>query len=158
MVAAYAELARHFPRALWETYGPEIGDVRRRLSVAQLIVAECDGQLVGAVTFYPRAADDGHDWPSDMASFRLLAVDPAKRGAGVGALLVQECIRRGWSARVAALGLHTAPFMEAATRLYETIGFRRAPEYDFDPDEYYGGGKAASGIPGLAYVLPLQRG
>lgn len=68
----------------------------------------------------------------DEAEFRMLAVDPAGRGKGLGELLVQACIDRGarppWSAR--AVVLWTQPTMHAAQRLYEKMGFVRVPERD----------------------------
>jgi ribosomal protein S18 acetylase RimI-like enzyme len=52
--------------------------------------------------------------------------------------------------------LHTAPFMEAAIRMYERAGFRRAPEYDGEAGEVMNAGVMGSRIPALAYRLDLN--
>lgn len=158
--ASYAEYARVFPAAIWSTYRQEITAVRSRLGVAELIVAVASRQLVGTVTFYPDGGADEHGWPSGFASLRLLAVTPAARDHGVGRRLAEECVARAERRGASWLGLHTAPFMNAATRLYRTMGFVRAPEHDFDPHEHYAAGAAANGsaaenVRGLAYVLTL---
>lgn len=69
---------------------------------------------------------------------------PAARGRGVGLALMQECI---WRARQhsASLTLHTTPMMAAAVRLYERLGFARAPELDV---------QVAPGLTIAGYRLP----
>jgi ribosomal protein S18 acetylase RimI-like enzyme len=99
------------------------------------IVAEQDGALVGSVMLFPPANSDGGaggrmPWPE----LRLLAVDPAVRGLGVGEALVAECARRARAAGWPALGLYTSDSMAVAIRLYERMGFARMPEHDFLPD------------------------
>nr|CAA9254255.1 hypothetical protein AVDCRST_MAG63-2076 [uncultured Armatimonadetes bacterium] len=97
------------------------------------IVAEQDGALVGSVLLYPPAADAYGDlaesarWPE----VRLLAVAPEARGRGVGRALMDECVRRARAAGATELGLHTSESMQVALRMYERMGFVRAPEYDF---------------------------
>jgi ribosomal protein S18 acetylase RimI-like enzyme len=68
-------------------------------------------------------------WPE----LRLLAVAPEARGLGAGEALVAECVRRARAAGAAELGLHTSASMRSAVRLYERLGFVRAPERDFHP-------------------------
>jgi ribosomal protein S18 acetylase RimI-like enzyme len=62
--------------------------------------------------------------------FRVLAVHPAARGAGVGEALVRACIERAASDGAKALVLWTQPTMLAAQRLYERLGFVRDPTRD----------------------------
>jgi hypothetical protein len=49
--------------------------------------------------------------------------------------------------------LHTAAFMSAAVRLYEGLGFTRAPAFDFDGASHFGGGDVA--VPVIAYTRPV---
>lgn len=67
------------------------------------------------------------------AELRLLAVLPSVRGHGVGALLVQECIRRAQINGDRAIGLHTKDEKHSAVRLYERLGFTRFQDLDFSP-------------------------
>lgn len=100
------------------------------------IVAERDGRLAGSVMLFPAASDayGGVAAPPSFPELRLLAVDPAHRGAGVGRLLVEECVRRARALGSATLGLHTSASMRIARDLYLRMGFRRAPAHDFQPE------------------------
>lgn len=135
MVDAYAQYAEGLPDYLWEDYAAEIADVRRRLPHSQLIVAEVDGRLAGAVTFYPDATKSDHKgWPEGMTEMRLLAVPPAGRGHKIGRLLAEECIARARAMGAAVIGLHTSHLMHVARDMYERMGFQRDTEHDFIPD------------------------
>ena len=129
-LAAYAEYAPHMPLH-WDGYRANILATLADPAPAEQIVAEQDGAVVGGVLLYPA----GLRLPgtararSEAPEVRLLAVAPAARGHGVGRALMQECIRRARS-RSASLTLHTTPMMRAAVRLYERLGFARAPELD----------------------------
>ena len=157
LVRSNEENAARFPPAVATSYLAEVADVAGRRPVTEVLVAERDGRIVGSVTFVPDAADDGHPWPAGGAVLRLLAVEPGSRHQGIGADLTRACVERARRRGALFLGLHTAPVMEAAMRLYERLGFARAPELDFDPDLYYGGRAAGGEEPvwGLAYVLAL---
>ena len=80
--------------------------------------------------------------------FRMLAVAPEARGRGAGEALVQACIARAQATGARGLVLWTQPSMTAAHRLYERIGFLRAPDRDeLDP----------RGFMRLVYHRDLQR-
>jgi ribosomal protein S18 acetylase RimI-like enzyme len=134
----YGEFQPHFPSDLWQAYLGEIVDVRSRLGGSELIVAEIGGRLVGTVGFYPEAWRSTLErWPVGWASIRTLAVLPNTRGRGVGEALARECLRRARERDAVAVGLHTNPFMAAANRLYERLGFRGAPEFDIEIGEMF---------------------
>ena len=154
--SSYAEHREHFPTALWDAYRTELTAVADRMATGQVIVAVRGADLEGTVTFYDEASADGHAWPSGFASLRLLAVRRSARGSGAGRALVGECVTRARRAGVSTLGLHTAPFMEAANRLYADFGFVRCPALDFDAEVHYGDvapGSAKGRIAGQAFVL-----
>jgi hypothetical protein len=54
------------------------------------------------------------------------------------------------------LCLHTAELMTAAVALYERMGFRRDPAFDFDAASHHGLGGARP-VPVLSYCLDLSR-
>jgi ribosomal protein S18 acetylase RimI-like enzyme len=144
---AYLEYKDSFPPEHWKLYLENIMDVRSRLGVSKLIVAELNGKVVGAVTLYldaSRSAQEG--WPQGWAGIRLLAVYPAFRGRGIGRALMEECIHRCREQNIKTIGLHTAAVMNIARKMYERMGFVRAPEYDFHP---------RPGIVATAYRLQL---
>jgi GNAT superfamily N-acetyltransferase len=111
---------------LWGGYEAEILDVAGRAGDTEIIVAESDGAIVGAVTLVVDRASPWHEWTAaDEVQFRLLAVDPDARGQGVGEALVRECIARAGDRTVL---IHTTQWMQAAQRLYARLGFVARPD------------------------------
>lgn len=48
---------------------------------------------------------------------------------------MQACVQRARRSGAVVLTLHTTDIMQTAMRLYERMGFVRAPELDFSPGE-----------------------
>ena len=131
---AYLEYKEHFPPGRWELYLEDMMDVRSRLGDAELIIAELRGRMAGAVTLYLDGSRSGQEgWPAGWAYIRLLAVHPSYRGQGIGRALMEECIRRCRKHSIKMVALHTAEIMGIARKMYESMGFVRAREYDFYP-------------------------
>ncbi|HET6466290.1 MAG TPA: GNAT family N-acetyltransferase [Nitrospiria bacterium] len=137
-LAAFQEYATVM-HAHWEGYRKAILNTLADVKPAEPIVAEQDGAVVGAVLLYPHGAvfsrPDGSHVTLEYPEARLLAVAPMARGRGIGEALLRECIRRAHRSGAAALTLHTSAFMKAGKRMYERIGFVRAPELDFHPSK-----------------------
>ena len=83
-------------------------------------IAELDGERVGAI-FCVRQDDT-------TAKLRLLHVEPNTRGAGVGTVLVDECIKYARSAGYRAMELWTVSLLAPARRIYQRAGFRLVDE------------------------------
>jgi GNAT superfamily N-acetyltransferase len=135
-LAAYEQYATVLPSALWREYRRNIVETLAAASPDVTIVAEAAGALVGSVLLYPAGVEmiePGRDTASRLAhpEVRLLAVAPAARGRGVGQRLMDECVRRARAGGATALTLHTTDMMSGAVRLYERMGFVRAPRLDF---------------------------
>ena len=131
---SYRQYAPLMPAEAWEEYRQDIRDVRARLPESQLIVALLNERLAGAVTLYLEKSET-LSWPDGWAAIRLLGVHPSFRGKGIGTALVEECIQRSRTRGLRTIGLHTTIQMDVARQIYENIGFVRAPEFDFHPDE-----------------------
>jgi GNAT superfamily N-acetyltransferase len=131
-------------------------DVAARLTEALLLVAEHDGDLVGTITLYADATDEGMpaQFPARTAGIRAVAVDPRARGQGVGGALLDAAIRRSIARGAQWIGLHTVRCMVAATRLYEGRGFQRAPANDFLANDFFSAG-AGEPMIALAYLRPV---
>jgi ribosomal protein S18 acetylase RimI-like enzyme len=123
-----------------DDYYPELLDVAARARHVPLLAAveEGSGRLLGTATFVPGPGPYHEGDFGDVASMRMLAVAPAAQGRGVGRALVAECIARTRAGGRTGIALYTRPFMTAAHRLYESLGFRRVPERDweFEPGEW----------------------
>jgi GNAT superfamily N-acetyltransferase len=112
-------------------YVATLRDVKRRAEVARVLVAVEDGRLLGTVTFVPDGGPLGEIARPDETEFRMLAVDPAAQGRGVGIALTQRIVDE--SRGRAGIVCSTKPVMRTAHRIYEKVGFQRAPERDWSP-------------------------
>jgi GNAT superfamily N-acetyltransferase len=135
-LSAYQQYAAMMP-ALWERYRENILATLAAAPPETQMVAEEDGRIVGSVLLYRAgtviARPGGGSMTLTLPEVRLLAVAPSVRGHGIGALLMDECVRRARESGAKALTLHTTDIMQAAMRLYQRMGFQRAPELDFQP-------------------------
>jgi ribosomal protein S18 acetylase RimI-like enzyme len=102
--------------------------------------------VAGAVTYVPGPGPYATFEDDQEAGMRMLAVAPEWRRRGVGRALVEACIARARSEGRTRLSLHTMPTMTAAHELYQTLGFRRAPENDR---------WVSADVPILGYALDL---
>ena len=97
-------------------------------------IAELDGERVGSIFCMP--AEDG-----TTAKLRMLLLEPAARGRGVGKRLVTECVEFARASGYAAIELWTVSLLETARAVYQKAGFRLVSEET---------------IPGFGYELTGQ--
>lgn len=129
-----------------ESYWDALRDTGARTHDAEVWVAELGGQIVGTVTWAGRGSAQQEIALDDEAEFRMLGVDPAAQGQGVGRALLDAVVERARQDGYAALVLCSATWMTTAHRLYAGAGFHRIPERDWTP---------VPGVDLLAYRLPL---
>lgn len=116
-------------------YDIQLRDVARRAQTSCVVVATTPaGELLGGVT-YVSGPDDPYaeELREGEAGMRMLAVDPAHQGSGVGRALTEWCLARARADGRRRMVLHTGAWMPAAVRLYERMGFARVPDLDFVP-------------------------
>jgi ribosomal protein S18 acetylase RimI-like enzyme len=131
--AAYREFKPLMPETAWGGWMASIEAAIRSPS-GMLLVAEEGGRILGAVKFFPDAAQAAMGkWPPGTALMRILAVKPGTRNQGLGTLLTREALNRARRLKIPTIFLYTGTFMAAARHLYEKLGFRRAPEFDREP-------------------------
>ena len=79
-------------------------------------IAELNGEVVGSV-FLMKTEDE------TVAKLRLLYVEPAARGFGVGSRLVHNCIERACELNYRQLTLWTNDVLKSARKIYQASGF-----------------------------------
>lgn len=92
-------------------------------------IAEQDGRNVGSVALVGHTATESR--------LRVLLVEPEARGLGIGARLVEECLRFARRVGYTRIMLTTYSVLTAARRIYAAAGFRcveQHPESNFGHD------------------------
>jgi ribosomal protein S18 acetylase RimI-like enzyme len=117
-------------------YGTVLADVATRAATGEVLVAvdEATGELLGSVTFVLPGTPYAELCGPGEAEFRMLAVDPAAQGRGVGLALVRACLSRAAEQGCSAVVICVREGMaEVAHRMYARLGFVRTPERDWSP-------------------------
>jgi GNAT superfamily N-acetyltransferase len=95
------------------------------------MVAEFQNQIAGAVTYFGPNSPKAPFFDQGWSIMRMLVVDPAFRGKGLGRTLSMACIARAKRDGSPVIALHTSPIMTVALPMYLRMGFVRA--YDAPP-------------------------
>ena len=126
-------------------------DVPGRAAEAKVLVAadRGDGNVLGTVTFVPDGGPLGEIAGPSEAEFRMLAVDPAAQGRGLGGRLLERVLDDSRRHGKDGIVCSSLPQMRAAHAVYRRLGFHRAPERDWSPVE---------GVDLLAFARSLRAG
>jgi GNAT superfamily N-acetyltransferase len=116
-----------------------IGESARNPGTELLVAVSSERKIAGAVVYFNDMKYYGSGGTAtreqNASGFRLLAVDPSRRGQGVGKLLADECIQRARYKKSNQVIIHTTLAMQTAWRMYENLGFKRSEDLDFRQGE-----------------------
>lgn len=133
VLASYSALpdAPHDPG-----YDRELVDVRSRVEVATVFGAFDGDRPLGCVTFVSdRTSPFAEDLEPGESGFRMLAVDAAAQGHGLGERLALRCLAEARAVGSTAVFIHSGTWMPGAHRLYARLGFVRQPHRDWVIDD-----------------------
>jgi ribosomal protein S18 acetylase RimI-like enzyme len=134
----------HLPEG--HPYEQTLRDVLPRL--AETLVAELDGYVIGAVTTCGPNGSAAELCREGEWEFRFLAVAPDQWSAGVGRALIAACEQRAWECNARAMVISVSDRNERGQMVYPGLGYLRMPERDWSPD--------GSGVRLLAYRKALS--
>jgi GNAT superfamily N-acetyltransferase len=112
-----------------------VGALTNNPGTTLLVAVNEDDRIGGAVVYFNEMKYYGSGGiatrEENAAGFRLLAVDPAIRGKGIGKLLANECINKARGNKLSQVIIHTTMAMQTAWKMYEQMGFKRSEDLDF---------------------------
>ena len=114
-------------------YGAHVRAVMERAADHRVLVAVRDGVLVGSVTLTPYGTPHSEVARKGEMEFRYLGVAPQAWGGGVAQALVAACEDYAVATGARRLVICVISDNTKAHRLYERLGFERAPERDWTP-------------------------
>jgi ribosomal protein S18 acetylase RimI-like enzyme len=114
----------------WEEYLARIADVAARADRTIVLVAVEDGRVLGTASleFDDRIEEEDPPLAPHEVEVRMVGVDPAARGRGIGRRLMAASIEESRALGKTELLLHTTTRMRVAQRMYESMGFERGPD------------------------------
>lgn len=95
-------------------------------SAAHLLVAECDGEVVGVVALLGPEEPSRAVAAEGEAELARLVVGSDARRRGIGRALAELARAEGWP----AIALWSRPYQVAGHRLYESLGYARLAQRD----------------------------
>lgn len=109
----------------WPGFQSKIANMAALAESGEIIVAELDGQIAGAVAYVGPGAPKAQFFRPEWPIMRMLVVAPEFRGRGIGRALAQECMGRARRDGATAFALHTSELMAVALPMYQRMGFER---------------------------------
>jgi len=120
-LSAFAQYACEYED--WEGFSRKISQMSKLAESAELIVAEMDSQIVGAIVYVGPNKPKAEFFKPEWAIIRMLVVVPESRGKGIGQALTDICLKRAERDQSEILALHTSKIMRVALSMYLKMGF-----------------------------------
>lgn len=134
LLASYAQYEPYYTDPqVWATYSADIRAAIDHPHIEKLVTAQLNERLVGSVLLF-KGGTNAYNRPElnlDSYIIRFLAVDPNERGKKIAEQLVDKSLAWIDAQGGTELVLHTSDKMQSAIKLYERMGFERAPQYEY---------------------------
>lgn len=116
----------------WDEHYPNAGVFERDVNLDQLWLAEIDTQVAGVAAITtdqePDYASVGWDIHEPSIVVHRLAVDPAYRGKGIAAALMEQAEAVARNREIAVLRVDTNKQNQATQKLFPKLGYTLAGE------------------------------
>jgi len=129
---SYGQYKNKLSEEHWKTMAANLGNEKSHLALLNIstcFVCEHNNSLIGMAYVIPQGNPTAF-FEKDWAYIRLLGVDPAHGGKGIGKKLAELCIGFAGSNGEKTLALHTSEFQDAARHIYESMGFKKVKELE----------------------------
>ena len=108
----------------WPVFRSRISAMSALAGTGELIVAQCGGDIVGAVAYIGPGKEKASFFCAEWPVMRMLVVAPEARGRGIGRALAEECLARARRDGADTFALHTSELMHVALPMYQRMGFK----------------------------------
>jgi ribosomal protein S18 acetylase RimI-like enzyme len=129
-ILAYGQFKDNLTPENWETMNVllETGiSYQELLDKSAAFVCQAQNSIIGMAYLIPNG-NPTDIFQEDWCYIRMVGVNPAYGGNGIGKKLIQMCIEYAKEAQEKTIALHTSEFMDSARHIYEGLGFERIHE------------------------------
>ncbi len=112
----------------WPAFKARIAGMSSLAGTGDLLVAEIDRQIVGAVAYIGPGLPKADFFRSEWPIMRMLVVSPDFRGQGIGRALTEACLQHARRDKAPVLALHSSEIMQVAVLMYRRMGFQRVAQ------------------------------
>ena len=127
-IEAFAQFKEHYND--WDSIKSVLGNMASLKCTSDLIVAEINNEVVGAVALVHPGKDINNNIAPSWASIRMLVVSPKHRSKGIGKQLALECLEIAKSRGFKEVALFTSPIMKVALPMYLRMGFEKIKDIE----------------------------
>ncbi len=131
-LSSYGRFENVLTHEMWKQMAAGVSDentYKKLLNTSQCFVCEAGKKIVGMAFLVP-SGNPTDIFTADWSYIRLLGVDPAYEGKGIGRKLTQLCIENARKNGEEIIALHTSEIQNAARHIYESLGFEMLREID----------------------------
>ncbi|EPJ53967.1 MAG: hypothetical protein OFPI_08350 [Osedax symbiont Rs2] len=138
---AFEQYSHHYSD--WPEFSKKVAQMSSLTEHSEILIAAQGSKILGAVAYNGPDQPKAEFFKSEWAVIRMLVVNPACRGLGIGRRLTEKCLAHARLDAVQVIALHTSAIMEVALPMYQGMGF-----------EYYA---QAPDIHGVRYAIYTHR-
>lgn len=129
-ILAYGQFKDILTPENWEIMNVLLGtgiSYQELLDKSAAFVCETQNCIIGMAYLIP-SGNPTDIFQEDWCYIRMVGVNPAYEGNGIGKKLIQMCIEYAKETQEKTIALHTSEFMDSARHIYESLGFERIHE------------------------------